>query len=66
MSLSDREYQEFIDALDRSIAQFGMRPAEPGIDLDLYNDLRRIRETMIRLRRDLQDPNVIQPPGSNP
>jgi hypothetical protein len=43
-----------------------MRPAEPGIDLDLYNDLRRIRETMIRLRRDLQDPNVIQPPGSNP
>ena len=65
MSLSDREFQEFLDALDRSIARFGGRPAEPGVDLELYCELCRIRETMIRLRRDLQDPNVIQPPEPN-
>lgn len=65
MSLSDREFQEFLDALDRSIGQFGGRPTEPGVDMELYNELLRIRETMIRMRRDLQDPNVIHPPEPN-
>jgi len=58
MSLSDQEFEEFLAMIDQSIAKFGGRPANPGIDLDLYNELRRIRETMIRLRRDIGDPNV--------
>lgn len=66
MSLSDREFQEFLEALEHSIASFGGQPLEPGVDRDLYDELRRIRETMIRARRDLQDPNIIHPPEPNP
>jgi hypothetical protein len=58
MSLSDREFKEFLDAIDRTLAAFGGRPAEPGVDLELYYELRRIRETMIRARRDVGDSNV--------
>ena len=61
MSLSDQEFKDFIDAIDRSIAHFRERPSEPGPDLDLYEDLRKIREAMIRARRDYQDPNVTRP-----
>lgn len=67
MSLSDQEFKEFIEAIDRSIAHFGGRPAEPGVDLALYEDLRKIREAMVRARRDYQDPNVTRhiPPASS-
>lgn len=58
MSLSEQEYQEFLAMIDQSIAKFGGRPPTPGVDQNLYDELRRIREAMIRLRRDLEDPNV--------
>lgn len=68
MSLSDRDFKEFLDAVDRSLAQFGGRPTETGVDLDLYEELLRVREAMVRARRDCQDPNVPRdrPPASGP
>ena len=68
MSLSDRDFREFLDALDHSLARFGGRPVEPGVDLDLYEELLRVREAMVRARRDCQDPNVTRdrPPASGP
>jgi len=45
-------------ALDKSLAQFGERPPEPGFDLEVYEELRRVRETLIRARRDMLDKNI--------
>jgi hypothetical protein len=59
MSLSEPEFQEFLAAIDRSISHFGGRPSEPGADLQLYEALQRIREAMIRARRDFRDPNIV-------
>ena len=68
MSLSDQEFKEFLAIIDRTISSFGGRPLEPGVDLEFYEDLLRIRETMIRAHRDCRDPNIIRdtplPPAS--
>jgi hypothetical protein len=58
MCVNQREYEELLSALDRSIAIFGDRPQEEGFDLTVYEELRRVRETLIRARRDQYDPNL--------
>lgn len=47
-----------MSALDRSLALFGEQPHEPGFDLTVYEELRRVRETLIRAKRDMRDPNL--------
>jgi hypothetical protein len=58
MCVNDQEFKELLAAIDRSIALFGEKPAEPGFDLEVYDELRRVRETLIRARRDMRDKNV--------
>lgn len=65
MCVNQREYEELLSALDRSLAIFGDRPHEEGFDLTVYEELRRVRETLIRARRDQYDPNL-QVPATPP
>lgn len=58
MCVNQQEFDELVSALDRSLAIFGERPPEPGFDQAVFEELRRIRETLIRARRDLKDPNL--------
>jgi hypothetical protein len=58
MCVNQKEFEELIAALDRSLALFGEKPEEPGFDLEVYEELRRVRETLIRARRDMLDKNV--------
>jgi hypothetical protein len=58
MCVNEQEFEELIAALDRSLALFGEKPAEPGFDLEVYEELRRVRETLIRARRDMRDTNI--------
>jgi hypothetical protein len=58
MCVNQQEFEELMKALDRSLAIFGEKPAEPGFDLEVYEELRRVRETLIRARRDMRDKNV--------
>lgn len=58
MCVNQKEFDELLSALDRSLAIFGDKPTEPGFDLAVYEELKRVRETLIRARRDMQDPNV--------
>ena len=58
MCVNQQEYEELLSAIDRSLALFGEKPAEPGFDLEVYEELRRVRETLIRARRDLRDTNI--------
>ncbi len=44
--------------IDRSLALFADKPIEPGFDQDVYEELRRVRETLIRARRDMRDTNI--------
>ncbi len=44
--------------IDRSLAIFGEKPIEPGFDFEVYEELRKVRETLIRARRDMRDKNV--------
>lgn len=58
MCVNQQEFQELLTTVERSLALFGERPAEPGFDLEVYEELCRVRETLIRARRDLRDKNV--------
>ncbi len=56
--VNKQEYQELITAIDQALARFGGRPAEEGFDLEVYEELCRVRETIIRAWRDVRDSNV--------
>lgn len=58
MCVNDKEFQELLTQLDRSLAVFPERPTEPGFDQAVYEELCRVRETLVRARRDFKDPNV--------
>ena len=58
MCVNQKEFEELLSAIDRSLALFGEKPAEPGFDLEVYEELRRVRETLIRARRDMRDTNI--------
>lgn len=60
MNLNDREFKEVLAALDRSLRHFSSRPAETGFDQELYDELHRVRQTLLRARRDWRDPNLRQ------
>jgi hypothetical protein len=58
MSINDKDYQELLAAVDCALRHFEGRPAEPGFDQEVYDELRRARETLVRARRDMHDPNL--------
>ncbi len=58
MSVNQQEFEDLLNSLDRSLALFGERPTEPGFDLEVYQELLRVRETLIRARRDMRDKNI--------
>jgi hypothetical protein len=58
MSVTQPKYQEVIATLDKALARFQGPPLEEGFDLEIYEELRRIREILIRAERDLRDKNV--------
>ncbi|HWA25130.1 MAG TPA: hypothetical protein VG734_05595 [Lacunisphaera sp.] len=58
MSLHDDEYVKLVTAIEKALGHFDGRPIEPGFDQDTYDDLRRVREMLLRGRRDSRDPNL--------
>ena len=58
MSVNQQEFKILLEAIDRSLALFGEQPVEPGFDFEVYVELRRARETLVRARRDLRDQNI--------
>jgi hypothetical protein len=58
MSVTHQEYQELISNLDKALSKFPGKPVEEGFDLEIYQELRRVREVLIRAQRDLRDKNV--------
>jgi len=56
--VTQKEYQELLQEVDKALTRFGGRPTEEGFDLEIYEELRRVREMLIRANRDLSDPNV--------
>jgi hypothetical protein len=58
MNVNQQEFQDLLAAIDQSLSLFGGRPPGPGFDLLVYDELRRVRETLIRARRDMRDKNI--------
>jgi hypothetical protein len=58
VNVNQQEFQELLAAIEKSLAIFRERPPEGGFDLEVYDELRRAREILIRAHRDLRDPNV--------
>ncbi len=58
MCVNQQEFQESLDAIDRSLALFSEKPMEPGFDQEIHEELRRVRETLIGARRDRYDKNI--------
>jgi hypothetical protein len=66
MNVNEQEFKELLSAIDRSLSLFGENPPEPGFDRDIYEELRRVRETLIRARRDLRDTNMLRRDSKSP
>lgn len=58
MSADDKEFQELLGAVEASLRHFESRPLEAGFDQEVYDELRRVRESLVRSRRDKLDPNL--------
>ena len=58
ISVTQQEYKQLLGALDMALAQFGGKPTDEGFELEVYNELRKVRETVIRAHRDLRDKNI--------
>ncbi len=57
MNVNQQEFQNLLAAIDQSLGVFGTKPTE-GFDQLVYDELRRVRETLIRARRDMRDKNI--------
>jgi hypothetical protein len=58
MSINEKEFKALFDAVERALRNFETPPAEPGFDREVYEELRRVRETLLRGRRDQRDSSV--------
>jgi hypothetical protein len=58
MSVDESEFRILLGAVERALRHFGGRPTEAGFDQEVYDELRRVRETLLRGQRDGRDPNV--------
>lgn len=58
ISVTQQEYKQLLGALDLALSQFGCKPTEEGFELEVYEELRKVRETVIRAHRDLRDRNI--------
>lgn len=58
MNVNQQEFQQLLATIDKSLSLFGDKAPEPGFDLEIYEELRRVRETLIRARRDMHDINI--------
>jgi hypothetical protein len=56
--VNPQEFQDLLAAIDKSLAFFDEKPPGPGFDHEVYDELRRARETLIRAQRDLRDKNI--------
>lgn len=52
------KYQQLMAIIDRALSQFDGKPPEEGFDMEIYNELRKVRETIVRVQRDLRDKNI--------
>lgn len=58
MIVNQQEFRDLLAAIDKSLAHFGDTRPDSGFDLEVYEELRRVRETLIRAHRDLHDKNI--------
>jgi hypothetical protein len=58
MSINEKEFQDLFEAVERALQHFTPPPAEPGFDREVYEELRRVREMLLRGQRDQRDPKI--------
>jgi hypothetical protein len=64
--MKDQDYRTILHAIDESLRLMGDPPAEAGYELEIYQELRKIRETLIRAQRDALDKNIQRPDSRSP
>ena len=63
--MKDHDYRTILDSIDKSLRLIGDEPPEEGHELRIYQELRKVREMLIRAQRDNLDPNIpMKRPGS--
>ncbi len=66
MSINEDEYRNLLVAIDRALWHFEVRPVEAGFDQEVYDELRRVRETLLRGHRDHHDPSLKRDDSPSP
>lgn len=64
--MKDQDYRTILNAIDESLRLMGDEPADAGYELEIYQELRKIRETLIRAQRDSRDKNAQRPDSRSP
>ena len=44
MSIDDNEFKVLFDAVERALRHFETPPSEPGVDREVYEELRRLNQ----------------------
>ena len=64
--MKDSDYRIILASIDESLRLMGDAPPEKGSNLRVYQELRKIRETLIRAQRDSLDKNIKRPDSRSP
>ncbi len=64
--MQDKDYRSILNSLEEALRLAGDEPPAKGRDLRLYTELRKIRETLIRVQRDSLDTNIKRPDSRSP
>jgi hypothetical protein len=64
--MKDSEYRTILKAIEESLRLLGDDAPESGTTARIYKELRKVRETLIRVQRDSMDKNVKRPDSRSP
>ena len=64
--MKDSDYRTILASIDESLRLMGDPPPAKGSPLRVYQELRKIRESLIRAQRDSLDRNIKRPDSRSP
>ncbi|HWA09680.1 MAG TPA: hypothetical protein VG838_09540 [Opitutaceae bacterium] len=64
--MKTEDYRTILNSIEQTLRLIGDEPPEKEADLEIYNELRKIRETLIRAQRDSLDKNLKRPDSRSP
>jgi hypothetical protein len=66
IGMTDKEYKELLGSIEAALRIVGDEPSQRGVELKIRSDLMKLRETLIRARRDRIKDKTGRPDSRSP